>query len=215
MALGAPLIAVKGFASAEVQAIFTRARELCGVLHATGDLFPVLFRLRSFHLVKGDIQTAYDLGKELVELARRVGDPDLLIEAYYALGAAIYYGGDFPSALEEFRRMETFYDADRHGSHAYLYGQEPGMACLAYQACALAYMGQTCQGSAEAASRSSDCREGQPPVQPRILADVRGMVSQRLRSCAAHAVLCSDGDHGRLASFALGLASGFWPLEAT
>ena len=146
VALGAPLIAVKGFASAEVQAIFTRARELCGVLHATGDLFPVLFRLRSFHLVKGDIQTAYDLGKELVELARRVGDPDLLIEAHYALGAAIYYGGDFPSALEEFRRMETFYDADRHGSHAYLYGQEPGMACLAYQACALAYMGQPAKG---------------------------------------------------------------------
>ncbi len=146
VALGAPLIAVKGFASTEVQAIFTRARELCGVLHATGDLFPVLFRLRSFHLVKGDVQTAYDLGKELVELARRVGDPDLLIEAYYALGAAIYYGGDFPSALEEFRRMETFYDADRHGSHAYLYGQEPGMACLAYQACSLAYMGQPAKG---------------------------------------------------------------------
>ena len=42
--------------------------------------------------------------------------------------------------------METFYDADRHGSHAYLYGQEPGMACLAYQACALAYMGQPAEG---------------------------------------------------------------------
>lgn len=146
VALGAPLIAAKGFASAEVQAIFTRARELCGVLHATGDLFPVLFRLRSFHLVKGDSQTAYDLGKELVELAQRVGDPDLLIEAYYALGAAIYYRGDFPSALEEFRRMEALYDADRHGSHAYLYGQEPGMACLAYQACAMAYMGQPADG---------------------------------------------------------------------
>jgi class 3 adenylate cyclase/tetratricopeptide (TPR) repeat protein len=146
VALGAPLIAVKGFASAEVQAIFIRARELCGVLHATRDLFPVLFRLRSFHLVKGDNETAYDLGKELVELARGVGDPDLLIEAHYALGAAIYYRGDFPSALEEFRRMETFYDADRHSSHAYLYGQEPGMACLAYQACALAYMGQAANG---------------------------------------------------------------------
>ncbi len=146
VALGAPLIAVKGFASAEVQAIFTRARELCGVLHATGDLFPVLFRVRSFHLVKGDIQTAYDLGKELVELARRVGDPDLLIEAHYALGAAIFYEGDFPLALEEFRRMETFYDAERHGSHAYLYGQEPGMACLTYQACALAYMGRPAEG---------------------------------------------------------------------
>jgi class 3 adenylate cyclase/tetratricopeptide (TPR) repeat protein len=146
VALGAPLIAAKGFASAEVQGIFTRARELCGVLQATGDLFPVLFRLRSFHLVKGDSQTAYDLGKELVELAQRVADPDLLIEAHYALGAAIYYIGDFPLALQEFRRMETFYDAGRHGAHAYLYGQEPGMACLAYQACAMAYMGQPADG---------------------------------------------------------------------
>jgi tetratricopeptide (TPR) repeat protein len=146
VALGAPLIAVKGFSSTEVQPIFTRARELCGVLHATRDLFPVLFRLRSFHLVRGDTETAYDLGKELVELARNVGDRDLLVEAHYALGAAIFYRGDFPSALDEFRRMETFYDAERHGSHTYLYGQEPGMACLAYQACALAFMGQPAEG---------------------------------------------------------------------
>jgi class 3 adenylate cyclase/tetratricopeptide (TPR) repeat protein len=147
VALGAPLIAVQGFASAEVQATFTRARELCGVLHATGDLFPVMFRLRSFHLVKGDIQAAYDIGEELLGLAQRIGDPDLLIEAHYAFGAGIFYSGDFPRALDEFRRMETYYDAERHRSHAYLYGQEPGMACLAYQSWSLAFLGHPTEGA--------------------------------------------------------------------
>jgi class 3 adenylate cyclase/tetratricopeptide (TPR) repeat protein len=147
LGLGAPLIAVQGFASTEVQATFTRARELCHVLQATADLFPVLFRLRSFHLVKGDVETAYELGKELTERATRTGDPDFLIEAHYALGAALFYAGEFAEALTVFHRMESYYDPGRHSSHAYVYGQEPGMACLAYQAWLLAYTGYPSEGA--------------------------------------------------------------------
>jgi tetratricopeptide (TPR) repeat protein len=147
LAVGAPLIAVQGFSSAEVQATFTRARELCHVLQATTDLFPVLFRLRSFHLVKGDVETAYELGKELTQMAAPTGDPDLLIEAHYALGAALFYAGEFDTALEEFHTMEALYDPKRHGPHAFAYGQEPGMASLAYQAWLAAYTGQPSFGA--------------------------------------------------------------------
>jgi predicted ATPase/class 3 adenylate cyclase len=147
LSLGAPLIAVQGFASAEVQATFTRARELCHVLQATADLFPVLFRLRSFHLVKGDVETAYELGKELTQMAAPTGDPDLMIEAHYALGAALFYAGEFKTALEEFRSMESLYDPNRHGPHAFQYGQEPGMASLAYHAWLAAYTGHPSYGA--------------------------------------------------------------------
>ena len=45
LALGAALVAVKGYAAPEVEKTYTRARELCQQLGETPQLFPVLFRL--------------------------------------------------------------------------------------------------------------------------------------------------------------------------
>jgi len=163
LGLGAPLIAVQSFASSDVQATFTRARELCHVLQATADLFPVLFRLRSFHLVKGDVETAYELGRELTSRAGRTGDPDQLIEAHYAVGAALFYRGEFGEALSEFRRMEACYDPKRHRPHAYLYGQEPGMACLAYQAWLLAHTGYPSEGAEKSRLAMAIAEEAKHP----------------------------------------------------
>ena len=163
LGLGAPMIAVQGFASSDVQATFTRARELCHVLQATADLFPVLFRLRSFHLVKGDVDTAYELGRELTSRASRTGDPDQLIEAHYAVGAALFYAGEFAEALSEFRRMEAYYDPKRHRPHAYLYGQEPGMASLAYQAWLLALTGSPSEGAEKSQRAMAIAEEAKHP----------------------------------------------------
>ena len=47
LTLGAPLMATKGFAAPEVEAAYTRARELCQQVGETPQLFPVLFGLWS------------------------------------------------------------------------------------------------------------------------------------------------------------------------
>jgi class 3 adenylate cyclase len=67
--LGAPLQVTRGFSSPEVKATYTRARELCQQVGETPELFPVLFGLRAFHQVRGELFTARELGEKLLGLA--------------------------------------------------------------------------------------------------------------------------------------------------
>jgi class 3 adenylate cyclase/tetratricopeptide (TPR) repeat protein len=141
VALGAPLVAVRGYASADVADVFVRARELCEKLGDMPQLFAVLFRLRSYALVHGQIEEAHELGIELVRLGEQSADAGLQLEALYALGAALFYRGDMPETLEAFERMAVHYDPALHEAHAYQFGQEPGVALYSYQGWALAFLG--------------------------------------------------------------------------
>ena len=145
VALGAPLIATKGFAAPDVAATYMRARELCQQLGETPSLFPVLFRMRSYYLVHGEIETAHELGAQMLRLAQNTGDDHFLIEGHYAVGAALFYLGEFTGARDHFHRMTALYDQERHSSHAYLYGQEPGVASLSYEAWLLGFLGYPAQ----------------------------------------------------------------------
>src|SRR5262249_55985163 len=63
LSLGMPLQATRGFSSPEVQATYTRARELCQQVGETRQLFAVLSGLRTFHQVRGEFRTARELGE--------------------------------------------------------------------------------------------------------------------------------------------------------
>ena len=54
LALGAPLMATKGYAAPEVEKAYTRARELCQQVGETPQLFPVLRGLWVFYLVRAE-----------------------------------------------------------------------------------------------------------------------------------------------------------------
>ena len=71
-------MATKGYAAPEVEQAYTRARELCQQVGETPQLFPVLFGLAAFHLVRGELQTARELSEQLLRLAQSVQDPALL-----------------------------------------------------------------------------------------------------------------------------------------
>ncbi len=85
VALGVPLMATKGFAAPEVGTIYRRARELCQHVGETPQLFPVLWGLWAFYVVRAELETAYELGEQCLRLAQNVQDPALLLEAHCAL----------------------------------------------------------------------------------------------------------------------------------
>src|SRR6185295_4724596 len=85
IALGAPLQATKGFGASEVEAVYTRARELCRQVGETPQLFPVLWGLWLFYTARAEHKTARELGEQLLSLAQRVQDPALLLQAHHAL----------------------------------------------------------------------------------------------------------------------------------
>jgi predicted ATPase/class 3 adenylate cyclase len=148
--LGMPLQAARGVSSPEVQATYTRARELCQQVGETRQLVPVLFGLRTYHHLRGELLTARELGEQLLGLAQQEQDPALLVEAYRALGSTLFHLGEFGAAQAHLEQAMTLYDAQRHRSHGFLSNIEPGVIGLIYQAWALWHLGypdQTLQKS--------------------------------------------------------------------
>ena len=86
LALGAALMATKGYGAPEVEQAYARARELCRQVGETPQLFPVL-RGCGGSITRGEFQTARELGSSSSTLAQRVQDPALLLEAHHAAWA--------------------------------------------------------------------------------------------------------------------------------
>jgi predicted ATPase len=134
-------MATKGIAAPEVEQAYARARELCQQVGETPQLFPVLVGLFRSYMVRGELQTARELGKHCLSLAQRIQDPALLLEAHMALGPPSTALGEFVSAREHAERGIALYDLQQHRSHAFLYGLDPGMICLSIAAWALWVLG--------------------------------------------------------------------------
>src|SRR5262249_26302050 len=141
LTLGVPLQATRSFASPEVRAVYTRARELCQQVGETRQLFPVLFGLRMFHHVGGEFLPARELGEQLLGLAQREQDPALLVEAYRAVGSTLFHLGELGAAQAHLEQGLTFYDSQHHRSHEFLYGREPGVFGLSEAALVLWHLG--------------------------------------------------------------------------
>src|SRR5262249_41065456 len=77
LALGAPLTATQGWASVEVEAAYTRARELCAGAGETPELFRSLLGLWMYHINRADIETASEISRDLFELAAQLGNDEL------------------------------------------------------------------------------------------------------------------------------------------
>ncbi len=141
LTLGVPLQATRGVSSPEVQATYTRARELCQQVGETRQLFPVLFGLRTFHLVRGELLAARELGEQLLDLAQKEQDPAWLVEAYRAVGSILCLLGEFSAAWAHLEQGLTLYDPQRHHSSEFLYGMEPEVFGLSYAAWVLWHLG--------------------------------------------------------------------------
>ena len=68
---------------------YTRARALCEQVGEPPQLFRVLWGLWGFITRRGEYQTMRALGEQLLSLAQRLQDPDLLLEAHQALWTSL------------------------------------------------------------------------------------------------------------------------------
>jgi predicted ATPase/class 3 adenylate cyclase len=146
--LGPVLMAVKGFASLEAERTYARARELCQQLGETPQLFPVLCGLWRFYMVRAELHTTRELAEQLFILAQGAQDPALLLEAHRLLGPTMFWLGELGPAREHLEQGMALYDPQQHRSHAFVYGQDPGVACQSFAAwamCALGYPDQALQ----------------------------------------------------------------------
>jgi predicted ATPase/class 3 adenylate cyclase len=124
--LGPALMIVKGMASSEVHAIYTRAAGL-----RTGedsqDRFKALWGLFYYSMASGRLREAATFARELLMLAQRLGADDLVLEAYHAKWATSVWCGEFSAADLECGEGISRYDRTRHHALAFAFsGHDPG-----------------------------------------------------------------------------------------
>ena len=151
-ALGAPLIATKGHAALEVEQTYRRARELCRQVGETPQLFRALAGLWVFYHMRAELETARELGEQLLTLAQRAQDPALLAEAHRALGATLGFLGEMVPGRAHLEQAVALHDSQPHRSLTLFY-EDPrvsGLSHLARVLWVLGYPEQAVKRSREA-----------------------------------------------------------------
>src|SRR5262249_23769105 len=148
IALGASLIATKGYAAPEVEQTYIRARQLCEHLDDPHQLFPVLRGLWQYYHVRADFRTAHALGEQLLTLARQAQDSAMLVAAHRALGTTLFFMGALAEAHTHFVQGIALYEPQQHRAHVFLYGEDNGVICRSHEAWTLGYLGYPDQGLA-------------------------------------------------------------------
>src|SRR5262249_43270 len=120
--------------------VCTRALELCRQVGETPQLFPAQIGLHSLYFMRAELQTARELGEQLLRLAQRVQDPGFLLPAHYALGITLLRVGELTPAREHFEQGIALYDPQQHRSPAFT-ALNNGVSCLFMVAQVLWYLG--------------------------------------------------------------------------
>ena len=206
--LGMQLQVAQGYAAPEAERIYARARALCEQVQEAPPLFPVLWGLWMFYEVRSELGKSRELAERLFTLAQRAQDPAQLLQARQALAVTSLCLGDPAATREHMEQGVALYDPKRHSSHTYLYGQDPGVACLAFGAVALWLLGypdQAVQRSREAVALGREL--GQPSTLALAL-HFAAMLRQYRREGPAvqESAEAIDGDRDRARVFVL--ASG-------
>ncbi len=141
LARSQPLIATKGYASPDVRETFARARELCGRLGQTPQLFPVVQGLFRFYMVRSELPAMLELGEELLKLAEHERDPALLVPAHRALGSYYMNSCQWTRAREHFEKGIALYDPNQRNTLLRLYGQDEGRLCSQFLVWILWFLG--------------------------------------------------------------------------
>ena len=118
MILSVSLIAIQGFAAAEIDKICALAKELSWINDPSPQLFNMLVLLVLFYKFSGEMRSAQEIAERLLQIAEKLGDSALVMEAHRAMGSALVEQGKCSEALEHFNQASSLYPANRNHPHS-------------------------------------------------------------------------------------------------
>jgi predicted ATPase len=130
LALGIPLIAVQGYASAETREAFSRALTLCLRLGNIPEYFQALYGLWGHSWMVGKNDDALRIADEFLSRSRAMSDPMLLMVAHRAMGSTLLTVGDFQSSANHFEETIRLSTSQEKQPLYNLYMVEPRAASL-------------------------------------------------------------------------------------
>jgi len=153
LALCAPLLAARGYASPERIQVSTRACELCQQLGvAPPELVPALYVLWSIHHTRVEQKVARRVAEQLLDLAQREQNPLHLSQAHMALGMCLSCLGETVSGRAHLEQAIDLYGPAPRPSLSSLAGEDirtTSLGCVAMTLWALGYPDQALQRSRE------------------------------------------------------------------
>jgi class 3 adenylate cyclase/predicted ATPase len=136
VAIGTPLIALKGATSQEVEDSYLRGKELMDRLGNQSQRFPLMWGLWYLRFTRGEYPQALPISEQLLAAAQESGDSGQLVEAHHSFWPLLCAVGDAQGALGHIDRGLALYDPDRHAFQSHVYaGHDPG-ACAHFH-CAM------------------------------------------------------------------------------
>jgi predicted ATPase len=162
VSIGVPLLALRAFSDPELEQAYGRAREICQQVGSAPKLFHALRGLKGYYDLRGEIYTALDLGRQMLNIAEGQGDEDLLIMAHNNLGVTLLYAGDLTAYHHHLDKVIELYDFDRHHLLGFKFGYDPKVATMAHAMglWMLGYPDQALQESRQAVQLADEI--GQP-----------------------------------------------------
>jgi predicted ATPase len=131
-ALGAVLLAVKGYAASETGHAYGRARGLWEQLGSPSEFLQILYGQSRYHMVRGELDRALRLDQDLLRLSRQRNDSGGLILGHYASGANSALAGRFASSRSDLEEALALYDPISHRSLVNQFGLNPEVGSQAY-----------------------------------------------------------------------------------
>src|SRR5262245_1123851 len=99
-----------------------------------------LWGLSGFYLTRAELQTAREIGEQLLRLAHSAQEPTLLQAAHLVLGQPLFHCGELALAHAHLEQSTVFYDRRTH--HAAVQNvRDPGVVSLCYEAWNLWFLG--------------------------------------------------------------------------
>ena len=127
--LGPVLSATRGWSAPEAERAYRRAEVLAQELGADRERFDAVWGLWMIHNTGNEPVAALGITDELFQIADRLDDPALRMEAHHAAWACAYTLGDNAATIEHMRQGLAIYQSEKHGAHAFSYGGHDTAVC--------------------------------------------------------------------------------------
>jgi predicted ATPase/class 3 adenylate cyclase len=157
--LGQTMISRHGYAAAETEATFLRARALIDEQTEPAQKFATLYGLFACYYVGGQTEKQRAAAHEFLMQAERAGETAALCIAHRMVGTTCMTTGELSAGLHHLERACALYDPQQHLSFRFQYGQDIGVAALCYLSWAQWHLGHLEQGLAVAAEAMRRGRE--------------------------------------------------------
>ena len=129
--LGPALMSIHGWAAPAVGEVLERATNVARQLEASRDLAPPLTSLWLFRYARGELKQSDEISDELFRIARKLDDPELILQAHHAAAPLRWVRGFHLEANRHFESCLALYDENRDAQHRYRYmGHDPAVCAM-------------------------------------------------------------------------------------